>query len=120
MGQGHAGGNDTLFVILNNIAAEFMATRTPEQARAIETKSDRWYEQAEEAFVQCRLRIKPLAVRLREERTKAYDKHMDERSEYLESSPCSTRPKVAAFHKALSEYGRRGAEAAKKSRSKAR
>jgi hypothetical protein len=115
-----AGTTERMSAIMNNIAAEFMATRTPEQAAAIETKSDRWYEQAEEAFVQCRLRIKPLAVRLREEREKAYDKRMEERSEYLKASPCSTRPKVAAFNKELAEYGRRGAEAAKKNRRKAK
>ena len=106
--MGHVGGTDRQCIILNNIGAEFMSTRTPEQALDIESKSDWWYEKAEEAFVQCRLRIKPLKVRLREERKKAHDKYMRERSEYLEASPHSTRPKVAAFHAALSEYGRRG------------
>jgi hypothetical protein len=120
MGQGHAGGNDRLFVILNNIAAEFMATRTPEQAKAIETKSDMWYEQAEEAFVKCRLRIRSIADRLRDERTKAYTKRRNDYEDYLEASPCTTRPKVAPFHKALSEYGKRGAEAVKRNRSKTR
>jgi hypothetical protein len=117
--MGQPGANDSVFVILNNIAAEFMATRTPEQAAAIERKSDKWYIEAEEAFVKCRLRIKPLAVSLREERAKAYNRRMDKRGDYLESSPCTTRPKVAAFSKELSEYGKRGAEAARKSRSKA-
>ena len=117
--MGKPGANDRVGIILNNLGAEFMATRTPEQAAAIERKSDYWYEKAEEAFVKCRLRIKPLAVRLREERTKAYNVRMSKRDDYMESSPCTTRPKVAAFSKELSEYGKRGAEAARKSRKKA-
>ena len=116
--MGHAGANDRMYVLLNNIAAEFMQTRTPEQAKAIETKSDRWYMDAEEAFVKCRLRIRSIADRLRDERTKAYTKRRNDYEDYLEQSPCTTRPKVAAYHKALSEYGRRGAEAVKRNRSK--
>jgi hypothetical protein len=116
--MGYAGTSESAAVILNNIAAEFINTRTPAQAKAIETKTDTWYEKAEEAFVKCRLRIKPMAVRLREERKKAYNKRMEIRDDYLEASPCSTRPKVAAEYRELSKYGKRGAEQAKKSRKK--
>lgn len=109
---------DRQTVIMNNIAADFIRERTPEQVEIISRKSDRWYEAAELDWIACRLRIKPMAVRLREERKKAKEKQEKLRRDYLDESPCSTRPKVAAEYREFAMYGARGAEAARRGRKK--